>query len=159
MSDKDERQLYIKIDPSYPWIFSNLFTTITRSIIIALLVIHTYFPQNRYVTRSSRKGHIIIINNMDFRETRRYGQPGLEDRPGSEKDEKRLIETFTGFGFVCQPERNQKGLVCLHWRTGEGVTPQRLIFQVVKIACFLQWCMKSFCGNLSRYDYRMASVI
>ena len=54
---------------------------------------------------------MIIINNMDFGESR---MP-MSERTGSDKDEKRLLETFTGFGFVCETKRNRKGLVCLHW--------------------------------------------
>ena len=65
------------------------------------------------MTRSSRKGHMIIINNIDFKEARRHGKK-MDDRVGSDKDEASLLDTFTRFGFVCERERNRKGQVCLH---------------------------------------------
>ena len=56
---------------------------------------------------------MIIINNFDFKEARRHGESGLNDRTGSDKDEATLFNTFTRFGFVCETERNRKGQVCL----------------------------------------------
>ena len=67
--------------------------------------------QSRYTTRRRRKGHMLIINNMDFSEAPEG--KGLTPRIGSDQDAANLHITFADFGYVIETKNNLKALVSL----------------------------------------------
>ena len=70
----------------------------------------TEAPVKRYKMTSSPKGICLIINNVNFRESRKDMKKGYGDRDGSEVDEKNLKEVFKWLGFDVKIYRNKKAL-------------------------------------------------
>eukprot|EP00795_Rhopilema_esculentum_P010352 gene10352-19053_t len=67
-------------------------------------------PVERYKMSSSPKGICLIINNVDFGESRKSTDTGLSDRDGSDVDESNLNLIFTWLGFEVKIYKNKKAL-------------------------------------------------